>query len=178
MQRTLKICLAAILLAGTADAIGVEKRGRGRGGRGRGGRKGTCEDSRTRTIERFDDDCADAADPTACAAAVDALEANTDFANCTELDTASEAYKTAREAVTDDEQDAIEAAAEAAKPALEAALEAAHDAFEASVDAARPAGLVSARDALEALKDAYKLAVECTKCQVYDDLTCDAACTA
>ena len=70
MQRTLKICLAAILLAGTADAIGVEKRGRGRGGRGRGGRKGTCEDSRTRTIERFDEDCADAADPTACATAV------------------------------------------------------------------------------------------------------------
>ena len=177
MQRTLKICLAAILLAGTADAIGVEKRGRGgRGGRGRGGRKGTCEDSRTNTIARFDEDCADAADPTACATAVQALEDNPDFANCTELDTASEAYKTAREAVTDDEQTAIDAAAEAAKPALEAAIEAAHDAFEAAVDEERPEGLKTARDALEALKDAYKLAVECTKCQVYDDLTCDAAC--
>ena len=61
---------------------------------------------------------------------------------------------------------------------MEASIETAKDDFRDAVDDASPEALVTARDALEALKDAERLAVECTKCLVYDDLTCDAACTA
>ena len=128
MQRTLKICLAAILLAGTASAVEVERRGgRGGGGRkpgkpGRGGRGGSCEEQREKTIDRLGDLCEDAADADACAALVAALEADTDFANCTEFEPAEEAYKAAREALTDAEEDAIEAAKEAAEPVREAAF--------------------------------------------------------
>lgn len=131
MQRTLKICLAAILLAGTASAVEVERRGRGgrgRPGRGRGGRGGSCEDQRERTIDHLEDLCDDAADADACAALVAALEADAAFANCTEVEAAETALETAKEAVTDDEEAAIEAAKEAAEPALEAALEAAKEA--------------------------------------------------
>ena len=59
---------------------------------------------------------------------------------------------------------------------MEAALEAAKDAFRAAVDAESPAELVTARGELDDLKDAYELAVACTKCQI-DGTTCDAACT-
>ena len=199
MQRTLKICLAAILLAGTASAIEVEKRGRGGRGGGRGGRgrKVSCETSRDRTIERLTEDCADAADVDACTALVTALADDTDFANCDAFEAAQEAYKTEREALTDDEEAAIEAAKEAAEPdreaaveaaktqyetdtatqraALEDALEDAKDAFRAAVDAESPDDLVAARTALDDLKDAYELAVACTKCQI-DGTTCDTAC--
>ena len=168
MQRTLKICLAAILLAGTASAVEVERKGRpgGRGGRGRGGRGGgSCEEQREKTIDRLEALCEDGDD--ACTALVADLELDTAFANCTELEAAETAFETAKEAVTDDEQAAIEAAREAAKVV-----------FEATVDAARPAAFVTARDDLKALKDAQKLAVECVKCQLVDDLDCDDACTA
>ena len=129
MQRTLKICLAAILLAGTASAVEVERKGRpgGRGGRGRGGRGGgSCEEQREKTIDRLEALCEDGDD--ACTALVAALEADAAFANCTEVEAAETALETAKEAVTDDEEAAIEAAKEAAEPALEAALEAAKEA--------------------------------------------------
>ena len=110
MQRTLKICLAAILLAGTASAIEVEKgRGGGRGGRGgkpgRGGRGGTCEEQREGTIEKLGALCEDG--DTACTDLVADLALDPAFDNCDELEAAETAYDTAREAVTDEERAAI-----------------------------------------------------------------------
>ena len=109
MQRTLKICLAAILLAGTASAIEVEKgRGGGRGGRGgkpgrggRGGRGGTCEEQREGTIEKLGALCEDG--DTACTDLVADLALDPAFDNCTELEAAETALKTARDAVTEAE---------------------------------------------------------------------------
>ena len=108
MQRTLKICLAAILLAGTASAIEVEKGRGGRGGRGgsggkpgRGGRGGTCEEQRERAIEKLGALCEDG--DTACTDLVAALADDPAFDNCTELEAAETAFETARDAVTDAE---------------------------------------------------------------------------
>ena len=105
MQRTLKICLAAILLAGTASAIEVEKGRGGRGGRGgkpgRGGRGGTCEEQREGTIEKLGALCEDG--DTACTDLVADLALDPAFDNCTELEAAETALETARDAVTDDE---------------------------------------------------------------------------
>ena len=66
MQRIVKLCLAAVLLAGTAEAISVEKRGRG--GRGRGGRKPSTDSDLTRE-ERLKAKICD--DDTDCQAAFD-----------------------------------------------------------------------------------------------------------
>ena len=71
MQRIVKLCLAAVLLAGTAEAISVEKRGRkpGKPGRGgRGGRKPETDSDLSREDKLKAGICGDDAD---CQAAFD-----------------------------------------------------------------------------------------------------------
>ena len=75
MQRIVKLCLAAVLLAGTAEAVSVEKKGRG--GRGRKpGRKPETDSTLTREERLRSKICGDDAD---CQAAFDAWVVSTDY---------------------------------------------------------------------------------------------------
>ena len=77
MQRIVKLCLATVLLAGTAEAVAVEKRG-GKPGRrpGRGGRKPTGDSDLSRE-DRLKAKICD--DDTDCQAAFDAWVVSTAY---------------------------------------------------------------------------------------------------
>ena len=62
MQRIVKLCLAAVLLAGTAEAISVEKKGGKKPGRGRGGRKPETDSDLSREDRLKAKICGDDAD--------------------------------------------------------------------------------------------------------------------
>ena len=68
MQRIVKLCLAAVLLAGTAEAISVERRGRKPQRGGRGGRKPETDSDLSREDRLKAKICDDDAD---CQAAFD-----------------------------------------------------------------------------------------------------------